>query len=423
MKRLVIYGSVLVIILACAGCSSILEDETRDESQHAASQYERMPAEQIEVSGYDGLKAALLSQIAEHETSALLVVYSYDGDVEPDVERAISEMMDNDPIAIYCVASIEGTVTKIVSYFEIEIVIEYKRTKEQVESIVTVSTTRYLRTELQNVLSDYREEVVFLTPLEDTEEDIAGYVREIYYQNPRNIVVMPLMAIETFHAGADERFIELRFEYMRQADFLRQYASSLAASVRRNALAAEGENDGEILLSLVENLIGACSYDEGVARTISEHGVQNLAATAYSALVGGSAVGEGFAMAFKALCDELGFDCRVVLGYLDGMAHAWNIVSLYGEYYHIDTAMCALNGIETAFIKNDADLAGVYSWDTENTVRCNGTLTYNDIVGIDEENPEDEEDEGDEGSGDEGDEGSGDEEQGSGDEGGAARNA
>jgi hypothetical protein len=85
-------------------------------------------------------------------------------------------------------------------------------------------------------------------------------------------------------------------------------------------------------------------------------------------------------MAFKALCDELRFDCRIVLGLRDGMVHAWNIVALYGEYYHIDLAMSGVHGIEISFLRTDADFLEMgYEWDMEGTVRCEGTLTYEDI--------------------------------------------
>ena len=94
------------------------------------------------------------------------------------------------------------------------------------------------------------------------------------------------------------------------------------------------------------------------------------------------------------------------------MIHAWNIVSLQGDYYHVDVAMGDVNGIETAFLKTDEDFMERYTWDMDNTVKCNGPLTYEDIVppeepeevegfegALDGEEPADSED------GDEGDEG------------------
>jgi hypothetical protein len=339
--------------------------------------------EQTKVSNYDEFKGALYDLVMQHEESGMIIYYSYDTDVQGEIDLACAEIKGTDPVGAYSVSEIIVIPTRIVTYFEIDISIEYKRTTQQVESIVPVATLRELRDELLIIMSNYQDEAVFRTAMPGvTAEDIEIYVRETYYQNPRNIVMKPGMTVEIFPEGGYDRVFELRFGNTQQAGILRQYSASLSESVRRNAEAANGDNAAEILLSLAENLIGACFYDEGKAKVISEHGTQNIATTAYGALVVGSAVGEGFAMAYKALCEELGFDCRIVLGYLDGMVHAWNIVPIYGDYYHIDVSMCAENGIETAFLKTDEDFEESYIWDTENAASCHGTLTYEDVAGI-----------------------------------------
>ena len=206
--------------------------------------------------------------------------------------------------------------------------------------------------------------------------------------------MLPFVTVEMFPDEGVDRIYEIQFGYTESnPSMLQRYSEDLVSYVRRNAELAVGENDAEILLSLVNNLVESTTYDEGTARTIHMHGAQNFAATAFGALVNGSAVGEGFAMAFKALCDELGFDSRVVLGFYEGRIHAWNIVSLYGDYYHIDVAMSVLNGLETAFLKTDEDFEEFYTWDWENTVRCEGELTLEDIIGPEEpEDPDDLED-------------------------------
>ena len=379
MKHSAIWLLSTILLILC-GCATILEDDMRAESLHKVTTNERPPEEQVEITDYSQLITAFLEMVKQHETAAVLVVYRYDGDVQTDVAKAADEIMRNDPITMYAVAEIAASVNRIVSIFEIDVRIEYKRTREQVASIVNVSTLRYLRTELMSIMSEYREEAVFLTSLRITEEEMIAVINDSYYQNPRSIVIMPVTVIEIFSTDESDMIIEIRLSNIELPRVLQQYGESLTRSVRLNALAAEGENDAEILLSLAQNLIDASDFDEGTARTISEHGVPNLAATAYSALVRGTAVGEGFAMAFKALCDELGFECQIVLGHFNNMVHAWNIVSLYGSYYHVDLAMCAHNGIETAFIKNDDDFANSYTWDTENTVECNGSLTLDDIT-------------------------------------------
>jgi transglutaminase/protease-like cytokinesis protein 3 len=87
-------------------------------------------------------------------------------------------------------------------------------------------------------------------------------------------------------------------------------------------------------------------------------------------------VGEGYAMAYKALCDELGLECYVVQGTYNARPHAWNIVGIDGSYYHVDVAMCDVNGMSTAFLKKDSDMKKKYTWDASKYKVCDGPLTY-----------------------------------------------
>lgn len=385
-----------VSLLLLTGCMSILEDEMLVENRHIVTPNSRLPVEQTEVTNYDELKAALLELVIQHVETGQILYYSFDEDVQDDIELACLEIQSSDPICAYAVTNISTFSTKIVSYFEIDINIEYRHSKQQIDSIVTISNSRYLGTELLGAMSDYRDEVLIRTALRDiTAVDMPGYIAATYYDYPRSIVMMPVTAVRVYPEEGDDKIFELRFGNIEQPAILRRFGESLSGAVRRYAAAAEGDNDGEILLSLAENLIGFCAYDEGVAKVISEHGTQNYSATAYGALVTGSAVGEGFAMAYKALCEELGIECIVVLGYLDRTIHAWNVVKLYGDYYHIDVSMCAKNGIETAFLKTDADLAELYyMWDYINTVNCRGDLTYEEIAGIEPQAPDELDEEG-----------------------------
>ena len=383
----------LVMLATLPSCMTMLEDETLVETRHLVTQASRQPPSLTEVSSYDEFKAILLDLIAQRAYTGRIIYNTYDSDIRGELEKARTEILESDPIGAYAVEDIECAATKIVTYFEVDISIAYKRTKQQIDSIVHVSTLPYLRTELLSILSDYRGEAVIQSSLRGlTESDILGYIKDIYYENPRGIVMMPVAAVETYPEQGDERIFELNLGYIWPPNILASYSAGLAGAVRRYAAAAGGENDGEILLSLAENLIGACDYDDGTAKVLGGHGPQNLTATAYGALVTGSAVGEGFAMAYKALCEYLGYECKVILGYLDGMFHAWNIVELYGDYYHTDVSMCAENGLETAFLKNDIEFGGRYLWSSK-TVKCAGKLTYEEVAGIEPEEEEIDEDE------------------------------
>jgi hypothetical protein len=382
MRRKIILILLVLFIsltsLLTTGCASILEGSALDISRHVGTGASRPQGDFFQAANFDELELVILGFVERFESSGRVVIYSYDGDVQDDVNRVIYEIKNNHPIGAFAVYDIVAVVSTIVTHFEIDINIEYNRTEQQVESIIAVETHNDLRDELFRAMSEYSDELVIRSTVRGmSAERVVDLVRDVYYQNPRHIVMMPSTAIVTFPETGRDVIFEIHFGHMHQALVLRRMATSLIGSVLHNADAAYGENEAKIVLSLTEILIRAADFDEGAATTISEHGVQNPVATAHGALVNGVAVGEGFAMAFKALCDELGIDSWVVLGYLDGMIHAWNIVHLFGNFYHIDVAMSEVNGIYTAFLKTDVEFAEMgYVWDTANTMRADGELTY-----------------------------------------------
>ena len=55
------------------------------------------------------------------------------------------------------------------------------------------------------------------------------------------------------------------------------------------------------------------------------------------AIIYGIGVCEGIAKAFKYMADKVNLNSIVVIGEADGIGHAWNIVKINGDYYHLDT--------------------------------------------------------------------------------------
>lgn len=60
--------------------------------------------------------------------------------------------------------------------------------------------------------------------------------------------------------------------------------------------------------------------------------------TAYGALFEKYAVCDGFSRLTKMMCDDVGLDCYIVIGeVIGGGGHAWNLVKIDGQWYHLDT--------------------------------------------------------------------------------------
>ncbi len=62
----------------------------------------------------------------------------------------------------------------------------------------------------------------------------------------------------------------------------------------------------------------------------------DLSQTTYGCLINGRALCEGYARAFKLLCNEAGIRCDLIYGFSENENHMWNCVNVAGKYSHVD---------------------------------------------------------------------------------------
>jgi hypothetical protein len=124
-------------------------------------------------------------------------------------------------------------------------------------------------------------------------------------------------------------------------------------------------------------------YDAYTARSHEESGgslPHNDSYTLYGALENGLAVGEGYALAYKRLCDAFDIPCEVVVGIRGGAEHAWNVVQLVGDWYHVDVAGNDQDGDPLDyrwFLKTDVAMQEEYRYQSAQIPACDsGGLTF-----------------------------------------------
>lgn len=124
--------------------------------------------------------------------------------------------------------------------------------------------------------------------------------------------------------------------------------SGLTASLQSavNSIAVSGSSRYEKLKSIHDALAGRVTYDYDAVsyyeknQTVTGSIMQSF--TAYGALVNGKAVCQGYAEAFKLLCDKQGIPCIVVVGTgvvsaSESGSHMWNAVKMEdGSWYNVD---------------------------------------------------------------------------------------
>ena len=383
LKRAFAVFSAVCILLSMGGCKSILEGETSVIIPYEGLQNDTSPSDDaVKLSTYNEFKAAVTNMVRNYEDSASFRITDFDrSDIESALPAACQDVALNDPLGSYAVYYISCTVTEIVAYYDVQVSIVYKRTEEELGSLKTVYSDRYLQYALLSAMENYDESCTFYTSIDSiTADHITVTLLEQYYRSPLNVVVLPSVEINSYPSSEGERIIEVLFSY----DFARSVLISMTS--RTNSAAQKmveqvgGANDRELLLALCEKLFYSCSY--------APDSISGLSDTAYGALVNSSATSEGYAMAFKALCDKLGIECIVVNGKFMGQEHFWNIVTLSGVSSHVDVTQYAQQS--TNSLKSDDEMRSDYWWDTSAVPSCSGGMSQlppdaapSDTAGVD----------------------------------------
>ena len=105
----------------------------------------------------------------------------------------------------------------------------------------------------------------------------------------------------------------------------------------------EGKSDYEKIRAIYSYVRNSTDYD------LTQYDDNNVKRTAYSALVKGETVCQGYSLAMYRLLLESGVDTRIVYGL--GVpklgpsgAHSWNIVQCNGDYYYMDSTWDDMRG-------------------------------------------------------------------------------
>lgn len=160
-----------------------------------------------------------------------------------------------------------------------------------------------------------------------------------------------------------------------------------------NQIITDDMGEFESIKSIHDYVIENTKFDSRIFE-IGE--VPSESYTAYGVLVLGVGVCEGYAKAVKYLLDEIGIESLVVLGILDGENHAWNLINIGGDYYHLDTTCNdPINKEKTDSLQynffniTDDDISASHSWDKDEYPLAVGSFynffNYKDLVLYDEE--------------------------------------
>lgn len=186
------------------------------------------------------------------------------------------------------------------------------------------------------------------------------------------------IAIDSFENGiAPVKYLGGSFGYMKKdlSWFIKprvggdkkeyEYCVNESKSILKN-LITDSMSDYEKLVKIYEYITYTVEYDH-----YTHADRPRVSYSGYGALKYHLAVCEGYAELTKIMLDIAGVESIVIAGIDEksGVPHAWNLVKINGNYYHIDatwdaTATIGTEGTKTYFLKSDNFMEKIRSWNT-----------------------------------------------------------
>ena len=359
MKRrlcaLLLSGTLLL-----SGCSALLSQEYTSVTPHSAAPTADAGSDTLRADSYQELVNILLYLVTLGEEEASIRLYNTQ-DPEDELERACLEVVQEDPLGAYAVDYIKYSITPIVASYQAGVQIFFRRSKEQIDSIVSVTGATAIRSELKEVLSSFgQESVLRVSNFEGDEEYLRSLVEEAYYAVPQAALGMPKTEIALYpREGGEQRVVEISISYPLSSQELLQRQQALEHEARLLGQQLEGTSGNAAVLAAAKLVLEYC-------RLNPESG-----STAYDALLLGEADSQGLALALALIATQQGITCQVVAGSLDGQPHFWNVISTREGYRHLDLTAQDAGLLSTDALKTDPALEALgYQWNTASVPPC-----------------------------------------------------
>lgn len=153
--------ALLAALCLLTGCSSLLEREHSSVEPHSSKFWESEASDILRAESYQDIVNDLLLLVGQHTEQATLRLYEL-GDALQAMElvnQAIMEVQQETPMGAYAVEFITAQRKTQPGHIEVSISIGYRRTAEQIQSVVSATSAEALTSLLEAALDAERPEL------------------------------------------------------------------------------------------------------------------------------------------------------------------------------------------------------------------------------------------------------------------------
>lgn len=354
MKRTAFLPLLLALCLLLTGCSWL--DGSYVSVKAHQEQHQESKVQSLTASSYRELMAVLSSLIAEGVETGVINVADYPADaIDTGMTVAIKYATETSPIGAYAVSAIHYELGYNNGLPALAVTISYRHSAAQIRAIQTVANVQQTRTLVARALENYDSEVVMLVESYTT-EDFSQMVRSYAEEHPNAVMEVPQVTT-SLHGIGRQKVVELSFTYQNSREDLRQMKTQAQPVFDAAVLYVSGDGEQrQKFAQLYTFLMERFPYQ-----------IETSITPAYSLLRHGVGDSRAFALVYAAMCREAGLTCLSVTGTCSGEPRTWNILSIDGQYYHLDLLACyEADGFQ---VLTDPQMTG-YVWDYSAYPEC-----------------------------------------------------
>ena len=155
------WAALLLAALLLTGCTPLLAREYSTTEPHSSKFWESEAAGTLRAENYQDIVNDLLLLIGQHTESAAIRLYNFEDEVSvaDTLERAAVEIQEQTPLGAYAVTYITTSSQSQRGYYEIAVKIGYRRSAEQIQSVVNATRPEAVSSLLEAALNDGRTEL------------------------------------------------------------------------------------------------------------------------------------------------------------------------------------------------------------------------------------------------------------------------
>lgn len=347
MKRVI--AALVIIALLLSGCESWTDGSHVSVTPHLG---ENAGAGQniISVSSYAELRDALTELVGNGTENATLSVGALgQTQVERSMTQAIRYVTQSNPIGAYAVEQIEYELGTGGGVPAVALTITYRHSRTEIRKIKHADSMEKAWEAVYAALARCDAGTVLLVD-GFVQEDFEQKIQDYSEQHPELVMEIPALSVTTYPETGVQRVMEVKFSYRTNRESLRTMQENVQSVFASARLYVSGSAQSEEKYSqLFAFLINRFDYKFETSITAP-----------YSLLCHGVGDSKAFALAYAAMCRQVGLECMTVSGTRAAEPWFWNIVRIDNVYYHIDLLASAEG--ERLRMLTDEEMTG-YVWD------------------------------------------------------------